>query len=136
MINAVPVVVGAVIHDGITVLAAQRNHPPAVAGKWEFPGGRVEDGESEQAALARECREELAIEVEVAGRLGQDVILANGWVLRFYEAHLAPGSRPVAGEHREIRWVPGNQLDDLDWLDTDRLVLPAVAALLRPETER
>ncbi|HEY0806442.1 MAG TPA: NUDIX domain-containing protein [Pseudonocardiaceae bacterium] len=127
---AAPVVVGAVIHDGITVLAAQRDHPPAAAGKWEFPGGRVEDGESERAALARECREELATEIEVADRLGQDVILANGWVLRLYEARLAEGSQPVAGEHREIRRVPRNQLDDLDWLDADRLVLPAVAALL------
>jgi 8-oxo-dGTP diphosphatase len=127
---AAPVVVGAVIHDGITVLAAQRDHPPAAAGKWEFPGGRVEDGESERAALARECREELATEVEVADRLGQDVILANGWVLRLYAARLAEGSQPVAGEHREIRRVPRNQLDDLDWLDADRLVLPAVAALL------
>lgn len=126
----VPVVVGAVIRDGVTVLAAQRDHPPAAAGRWEFPGGRVEDGEDERAALARECREELKAEVEVGERVGQDLILPNGWLLRLYVARLARAAQVVAGEHRAIRWVSGDQFGELEWLDADRLVLPAVAALL------
>ena len=125
-----PVVVGAVIHDGATVLAAQRDHPPALAGRWEFPGGRVEDGEDEPAALTRECREELTAEVEVGDRLGPDLVLPGGALLRLYTARLARGAQPVAGEHRAIRWVSEAQIGGLDWLDADRLVLPTVTALL------
>ncbi len=126
-----PVVVGAVIHNGTTVLAAQRDRPHAIAGRWEFPGGQVESGEDERSALARECREELAADVEVTDRLGPDLVLPNGWLLRLYTAHLAPDANPVASEHRAIRWVPAAELDTLNWLDADRLVLPSIHTLLR-----
>lgn len=125
-----PVVVGAVIQDGTTVLAAQRDRPPAAAGRWEFPGGQVEDGEDERAALERECREELKAGVDVTDRLGPDLVLPNGRLLRLYAAKLAAGAEPVADEHRAIRWVSADQFGELDWLDADRLVLPAVATLL------
>ena len=128
-----PVVVGAVVRDGKTVLAAQRARPPALAGRWEFPGGRVEAGEDERAALARECREELTADVVVGERLGPDLVLVNGWVLRLYLAELAPGAQPVAVEHRAIRWVSADELGDLDWLDADRIVLPIVVEALAVE---
>jgi 8-oxo-dGTP diphosphatase len=125
-----PVVVGAVVRDGKTVLAAQRARPPAVAGRWEFPGGRVEADEDERAALARECREELTADVVVGERIGPDLVLPSGWVLRLYLAELAPGAQPVAAEHRALRWVTADELADLDWLDADRIVLPSVAEAL------
>lgn len=126
-----PVVVGAVIRDGDTVLAAQRDRPPAAAGRWEFPGGKVERDEDERVALVRECAEELAADVLVDERIGPDLVLANGWVLRLYTARLAPGARPVAGEHRALRWVPTDRLADLDWLDPDRVALCRILALCR-----
>ncbi|HEX5115827.1 MAG TPA: NUDIX domain-containing protein [Pseudonocardiaceae bacterium] len=127
---AAPVVVGAaIVRDG-TVLAAQRERPASTAGRWEFPGGKVEPGEDERTALVRECREELAADVVVGGRLGPDLVLASGWLLRLYLATLAPGARPVAGEHRAVRWVPAGGLAGLDWLDADRVVLPGLAELL------
>jgi 8-oxo-dGTP diphosphatase len=126
-----PVVVGAaIVADGL-VLAAQRDRPPAAAGRWEFPGGKVEPGEDERVALARECREELAAGIVVGGRLGPDLVLANGWVLRLYLARLVPGAEPVAGEHRAIRWVSADRLGRLDWLPADRIVLPGLAVALR-----
>jgi 8-oxo-dGTP diphosphatase len=125
-----PVVVGAVILDGDHVLAAQRDRPRALAGKWEFPGGKVERGEDERAALVRECREELAVDVEVGDRLGPDLILASGWVLRLYLATLAGGATPAAGEHRALRWVRADEIGDVDWLASDRVVLPALRRLL------
>lgn len=129
---AAPVVVGAVIVRDGTVLAAQRDRPAATAGRWEFPGGKVEPGESEQAALVRECVEELGAEVLVGERVGPDLVLPSGWLLRLRLATLAPGALPVAGEHRALRWVPGECLADLDWLPADRIVLPGLADLLSP----
>jgi 8-oxo-dGTP diphosphatase len=127
-----PVVVGAAILGDGTVLAAQRDRPPVAAGRWEFPGGRVEVGEDERAALIRECHEELAADVVVTDRLGPDLVLANGWVLRIYLARLAPGAEPVATEHRAMRWVSADQLAGLDWLDADRIVLPGLRPRLTP----
>jgi 8-oxo-dGTP diphosphatase len=129
--DAVPVVVvGAAIVDGGAVLAAQREHPAALAGRWEFPGGRVEVGEDERGALIRECREELGASVRVLGRLGPDLVLSNGWLLRIHVAELVGGQRPAALEHRSLRWVRGSELETLNWLDADRAVLPALRALL------
>jgi 8-oxo-dGTP diphosphatase len=130
---AAPVVVGAaIVRDG-AVLAAQRSRPASTAGRWEFPGGKVEPGEAERAALVRECREELAADVVVGRRFGPDLVLASGWVLRLYLATLAVGAEPVAGEHRAVRWVLAGELGDLDWLDADRVVLPGLAGVLNPE---
>lgn len=130
---AAPVVVGAaIVRDGV-VLACQRSRPPDTAGRWEFPGGKVEPGESERAALVRECREELAADIVVGGRLGPDLVLANGWLLRLYLATPAPDARFVAGEHRALRWVPAGRLTELDWLDADRVVLPGLARVLSPD---
>jgi 8-oxo-dGTP diphosphatase len=125
-----PVVVGtAILADG-AVLAAQRERPAALAGRWEFPGGRVEPGEDEPAAVVRECREELGAEVRVLGRLGPDLILPSGWLLRIHAAELLDGQRPAALEHRSLRWVRLAELATLNWLDGDRAVLPALRALL------
>lgn len=126
-----PVVVGAAITAAGRVLAAQRDRPPSAAGRWEFPGGKVEPGEDERAALVRECREELAADIRVDGRLGPDLVLASGWVLRLYLAELAPGAQPVAGEHRAVRWVSADQLAGLNWLPADRIVLPGLAVAVR-----
>ncbi len=114
------------------MLAAQRTRPPELAGRWELPGGRVEAGESEPDALARECREELGARVRATGRLGADLPLAAG-VLRVHLAELLPGSaEPAALEHAALRWVAAPYLHALDWVDADRAVLDDLAAVLAP----
>jgi 8-oxo-dGTP diphosphatase len=70
--------------------------------------------------------------VLVDDRLGPDLVLANGWVLRLYLARPAPGTEPVASEHRALRWVAADQLADVDWLPADRIVLPGLRAALSP----
>ena len=124
------VVVGAAIIGPDGVLAQQRNRPPEHAGRWEFPGGRVEPDENERQAVARECKEELGVDVRVGERIGPDVVLSNGWLLRVYRAETVGSQQPRALEHRAVRWVPVDELDGLDWLAADRAVLPAVHALL------
>lgn len=122
------VVAAALIQDG-RVLAAQRTHPPAAAGRWELPGGAVEPGESELAALARECAEELGIVVEVGTRVGADVDLGEGRVLRAYVCRST--GEPTAHEHAALRWTAPAELDALDWLPADQILLDPVRELLR-----
>ena len=118
------VVVGAALTDGAgRVLAARRTSPPG----WEFPGGKVEAGESEPAALVRELREELGVDVEVGERVGPDVPLPGGWTLRVHAASLTAGE-PRCLEHAELRWVAPADLPALDWLPADR---PIAASLSR-----
>lgn len=110
--------VGAAIYDGVgRLLAAQRSRPEAYEGLWEFPGGKVEAAEPPQAALIRECREELGVEIEVGAVIGE-VDIAIG-VLRVYRARLISGT-PTAHEHRELRWLAPDQFDDVPWIDADR----------------
>lgn len=123
------VVGAAVVRDGC-VLAAQRAYPPELAGCWEFPGGKVRPGEDEAAALVRECREELGVDVEVGDRVGQDGGTSDGAaVLRVFLARLLDGE-PVAREHQALRWLRADELDDVAWLDADRPLLPHLRALL------
>ena len=116
----------------LAVLAAQRSRPSRLAGLWEFPGGKVETGESESAALRRECVEELGAAVDVGPRLGPDLPVAPGVVLRVYLARLRPGTSLVAtGEHARLRWLTADELDSVPWLPPDRPVLGPLAAFLR-----
>lgn len=120
------VVGAAIIMDG-RVLACERSAPPEVAGRWEFPGGKVEPGEIETDALVRECAEELGVRVEIGDRLGRDVRMAHGRsVLRVYLARLLHGDEPKALEHSELRWLSAAELDAVPWLPAD---VPIVAAL-------
>lgn len=113
------------------LLAQRRSFPAEAAGLWELPGGRVEPAESEVDALARECREELGVDVRVAGRVGPDIGLPRGLVLRIYAAELVdPGARPRPVEHAAVRWLDRGDLDALDWLPADRVLLPDLHALL------
>ncbi|QWF82192.1 (deoxy)nucleoside triphosphate pyrophosphohydrolase [Amycolatopsis sp. CA-230715] len=125
------VVVGAAIVRAGKLLAQQRAWPVDADGKWELPGGRVEAGESDVDGLARECAEELGIAVTVGERVGADVDLPGGKVLRIFAAALAdPGEEPRAVEHRALRWLAASELDGLDWLPADRILLPDLHALL------
>jgi 8-oxo-dGTP diphosphatase len=113
------------------VLAGERSRPPETAGWWEFPGGKVEPGETEQAALARECVEELGVRVEVGGRVGADVPLPNGRaVLRVFAVRLLDGDLPRPLEHRALRWLGPDELDSVRWLPADQPIVAELPVLL------
>lgn len=123
-------VVGAAIVRGRRVLAARRTTPPETAGRWEFPGGKVEAGESPEAAVVREIREELGCAVAVTGWLPGEVAIGDRHVLRVALASTAADVAPDPVEHDEIRWLAAGELETVDWLEPDRPFLPHLRALL------
>ncbi|MFM1723659.1 MULTISPECIES: (deoxy)nucleoside triphosphate pyrophosphohydrolase [Rhodococcus] len=122
------VVAAALIRDG-RLLLAQRTRPPELAGLWELPGGKVEPGETPAAAVRRELREELGVEVTAGERIGADVPLHDGLVLRAYRAELVDGT-PQALEHAALRWVDARELGEIALVDNDRGWVPELVALL------
>jgi 8-oxo-dGTP diphosphatase len=123
------VVAGALI-SGATLLVAQRNRPPELAGLWELPGGKVADGESDAEALARELDEELGVEVVVGARLGADVVVSDQMTLRAFLV-TQTGGIVQPRDHRALRWVTAVELDGLAWVPADRGWLPDLVAALR-----
>lgn len=119
-------VVGAVIVKDALILCAQRG-PGSLAGMWEFPGGKIEQGETPREALLREIDEELHCTVEV----GEEVTTTTheyefGIVtLTTFLCELVDGT-PELTEHAEVRWLPPYSLSDLEWAPAD---VPAVEIL-------
>jgi 8-oxo-dGTP diphosphatase len=126
------VVVGAALLDGGRLLAARRSAPPELAGRWELPGGKVERGETPEAALVRELREELGITAEPVARVPGEWPLRAPYVLQVWTARLLPGSGEpkVLQDHDELRWLNPDQLWDVDWLDQNVPAVHATVALL------
>jgi len=117
-------VVGAVIvRDGL-ILCAQRRLTGRLGGMWEFPGGKVEPGESPRDALIREIREELCCDVVV----GEQIITTThaydfGTVtLTTFWCELVGGT-PILTEHAAVRWLSRSELEAIEWAPAD---LPAV----------
>lgn len=112
------VVAVALLDDERRVLAARRREPPAYAGMWEFPGGKVEPGEQEHDALIRECREELDVEIEIGPPLGEVALASPGWVLRVWFGRVTR-RRPRLLDHDALRWLDVTELDDVSWMPAD-----------------
>jgi 8-oxo-dGTP diphosphatase len=131
-------IVGAAILDNraapVGFLAARRTAPESLAGLWEFPGGKVEPGESCEDALRREIREELGVAIElgeeVAGPHEQGWPLNETAAMRVWCAYITDGRPEPLEDHDELRWVPLDEREAtaLPWIPAD---FPIVAAVLK-----
>ena len=112
-------VVAAIIRKGNTIFATQRGYGE-FEGMWEFPGGKMEVGELPEAALAREIREELAVEVCVGERLctvDYDYPQFH-LTMHCFMCHITVGV-PQLLEHKSARWLSASDLDAVEWLPAD-----------------
>ena len=128
-LKRVEVVAAILIHNNL-VFACQRGYGEFKDG-WEFPGGKVEAGESPEEALRREIREELEVEVNVGDLI--DTIEydypAFHLSMKCYACTIAGGS-PHLLEHEAARWLSADQLDSVAWLPADITLIPKIAGLL------
>jgi len=136
MTEPVLVVAAAIVDDlddPRALLAARRTAPASLAGRWEFPGGKVEPGEDPVDALHRELDEELGVHV----RLGAEVVgpddgawrLTPPYVMRLWYAVLVSGEPAPLAEHDELRWLPHGSWQSVPWLDADVRVVEAIRGL-------
>ncbi|MDV8002188.1 (deoxy)nucleoside triphosphate pyrophosphohydrolase [Rhodococcus sp. IEGM 1408] len=131
-------VVAAVFYRDGEVLACKRAPGKSAAGKWEFPGGKIDDDETPQFALAREIREELGISISVDGLVDRTVTPVGDLDIDLACYLVSSAEVPFhSTDHDELRWLPVDALTTLDWAAPD---LPAVAILSAPayrsKTER
>jgi 8-oxo-dGTP diphosphatase len=102
------------------IFIAQRNADKRLPGKWEFPGGKVEKGETPEKCLARELAEELDIDVEVGDCMGESVYRYDFGVVKilFYRAFWN-GKDIVSKDHQAVQWASMDQLSEYDFTPAD-----------------
>ncbi|MEC1528799.1 (deoxy)nucleoside triphosphate pyrophosphohydrolase [Bacillus spizizenii] len=128
MKKTIKVAAAVIQNDKDMILCALRSPTMSLANLWEFPGGKLEEGENAREALVREIHEELGCKIE-AGEIITDIyheyekVIVN---LISIQAKIVEGE-PVAKEHAELRWVPVSELESLEWAPAD---LPTVNALV------
>jgi len=111
------------LDDPRELLAARRAVPASLAGRWEFPGGKVDGDETPEDALHREIREELGVRVGLGEELvGPDAgvwRLSDEYEMRIWLAEVTDGTPEPLVEHDQLRWLAVGQWQDVPWLDAD-----------------
>ncbi|NLD51858.1 MAG: (deoxy)nucleoside triphosphate pyrophosphohydrolase [Clostridiales bacterium] len=126
-------VVAALIRDGERMLICQRPANKKRALLWEFPGGKVEPGETPQDALIRECEEELGILIQVGCLFTQvEHIYPDIHIrLSLYNANISHGI-PELREHHDLRWITAREIDGFEFCPADQDIL----LLLKQEAKK
>ena len=125
--KTIPVTCAIIFHQG-KVLVAKRSESMELPGKWEFPGGKIEDGENPEDCLIREISEELSVDIKIIQKLSPcDHSYTPGKIIRLipFTARLESFEFDLL-EHEKIDWLENRELFSLDWAAAD---LPIVHEL-------
>ena len=119
------VAAGLLIRADGAVLVQQRTGPPALAGLWEFPGGKIELGETTQTALKREILEELGAQIIIQRALNVVNHSYPDFKIALYPfiCQITGSKAPTPIEHSQIRWINHTDTHLLDWSEADITVL-------------
>jgi 8-oxo-dGTP diphosphatase len=114
--------VAAVIEKDGKYLITQRRATAVLPGLWEFPGGRVEDGETDEAALSREIKERVGVEVAVNQRMAHRVHTYQGYSvdLNLYQAEILNHAEPRPQRVADVRWVASNEFEQYPFPAADQ----------------
>lgn len=117
----------AIIMDGEMVLATQRSYFMPHPYKWEFPGGKLLTGETPEACIIREIREELEVEISVIQLLPSVKHVDSDHAIKLipFICSIRKGEISLT-EHRMYRWLHRSQLEEIDWLEADVEVVKLV----------
>lgn len=120
-------VTAAVIEESGKILVARRKKGDRCEGRWEFPGGKVEPGETPEESLKRELREEMGIDVAVGEQLCVCPFRAGEALMELlvYRARIVNG-KVVCHDHDEVRWIEPGELGRYDLTDPDRRAVESV----------
>ena len=129
-------VVAAIIRDNNRIFATQRGYGEFKDG-WEFPGGKIEEGESPEKAIAREIKEELEADVIVGDLLTTDEYDYPQFHLSMdcFWAELAPGSDMKLLEHEAAKWLTIDEIDTVDWLPADMEITRCIREACKKASE-
>lgn len=121
-------VVAAIIWESGRILATQRGHGE-FAGGWEFPGGKIERGETPEQAVVREIHEELEVRIAVDSLVTVVDYDYSTFHLHMYcfLCHVVDGQLELH-EHKAARWLDGESIDSVDWLPADEGVIREIKA--------
>ena len=124
-----------ILDESGRILIAHRKRIGQMGGRWEFPGGKVEENESAESAIKREMQEEFGIAVLPGKKIAETVFVHNNEnvLLTAYEVSLLPGEKEkdwVLTEHTEINWVACDVIPLMHFVDSDMLLYPAVKEYL------
>jgi 8-oxo-dGTP diphosphatase len=126
-------VVAAVIEREGRYLITQRRPQAVLGGLWEFPGGKVEKGETDEAALRREVRERVGVDVEVKGRMAHRTHTYDGYSvdLNLYEATIVPGQEPQRLRVASFLWVASAEFEKYPFPAADQATTDLLLGIKR-----
>lgn len=128
--------IACIAHDGENVFVALRQKVGDMGGRWEFPGGKVEAGETDEQAIVREFGEEFGVTVKVGSHI-TDAEFAHRdkkCLLHAYEVFMPRDGRTerfTLTEHTDYKWIPVSEIENLSFVDSDMKIYPAVKKFIQ-----
>ena len=128
--------IACIIYDNGKILIAHRNPTGDMGNRWEFPGGKVEQGENEKDSIAREMMEEFGVRAEAKEKIASiqfehrgDVFTLEAYLVVF--AHNGIETPFVLSEHTEYKWIDASSVPDYEFVDSDLKIYPSVLEFLK-----